>query len=136
MSRADSRHLSDLVDAVGGFPGDTELVEILLRRADRLLAMDSGRDCQRVLTDAEIDSLLTGDDPKRGGVSTDDVREKRLSIFEARIGKNHPTADEVRLLEATGAIPKREGAEEQNTDCFELIIKIIKRAIAEGAKRR
>jgi len=51
MGRVDSGHLSDLVDAVGGFPYDTELVEILLRRADRLLAKDGGRDCQRVLTD-------------------------------------------------------------------------------------
>jgi len=70
-------------------------------------------------------------------VSTHDLREERLSIFEARVGRNHPTADEVRLLEATGSIPQRKpGPTEQNTDCFELIIRVIKDAIAEGAKRR
>jgi hypothetical protein len=36
-------------------------VEILLERADRILAADGGRDCKRALTDAAIDLLLAGD---------------------------------------------------------------------------
>ena len=39
-------------------------VDILLERADRILAADGGRDCKRVLTEAEIDLLLAGDEPK------------------------------------------------------------------------
>jgi hypothetical protein len=55
--------LSDLVRTVGGFPLDAQLVEILLERADRILAADGGRHCERVLTDAEIDLLLAGEEP-------------------------------------------------------------------------
>ena len=44
--------------------GDGVLVEILLKRADHILAPDGGRDCARVLTDLEIDLLLAGDPPK------------------------------------------------------------------------
>ena len=43
------------------------VVEILLERADRILAKDGGRNCKRVLTDAEIDLLLAGDEPKGPG---------------------------------------------------------------------
>jgi len=39
-------------------------VDILLERADSILVADGGRDCMRVLTDAEIDLLLAGDEPK------------------------------------------------------------------------
>jgi len=39
-------------------------VEILLERADRILAADGGRNCKRVLTDAELDLLLAGGEPK------------------------------------------------------------------------
>jgi hypothetical protein len=61
---AEGRHLSDIVRTVGGVPFDAHLAEILLERADRILAADGGRDCTRVLTDAEIDLLLAGDEPK------------------------------------------------------------------------
>jgi hypothetical protein len=65
VSAADEgRHLSDIVRTVGGSPFDPDLVEIFLERADRILAADGGRDCKRVLTDAEIDLLLAGDEPK------------------------------------------------------------------------
>ena len=43
------------------------VVEILLERADRILAKDGGRNCKRVLTDAEIDLLLAGDEAKGAG---------------------------------------------------------------------
>lgn len=43
------------------------VVEILLERADRILAKDGGRNCKRVLTDVEIDLLLAGDEPKGAG---------------------------------------------------------------------
>ncbi|HBZ72152.1 MAG TPA: hypothetical protein DEP35_21450 [Deltaproteobacteria bacterium] len=64
MSMIEPLHLSDLIRTVGGLPLDVQLVEILLERADRILAKDGGRDCKRVLTDAEIDSLLAGDGPE------------------------------------------------------------------------
>jgi hypothetical protein len=55
--------LADLLRHVGDSQ-DGPLVEILLERADRILAADGGRDCKRVLTDAEIDQLLGDDEPK------------------------------------------------------------------------
>jgi len=58
---AEALRLADLVRTVGGLPFDVQLVEILLERADRMLAADGGRNCQRVLTDAEIDLLLAGE---------------------------------------------------------------------------
>ena len=60
---AEALRLTDLVRTVGGFPFDAQLVEILLERADRLLAKDGGRHCKRVLTAAEIDLVLAGDEP-------------------------------------------------------------------------
>jgi len=56
-------HLADLVHDVRGASPDCPLVEILLERADRILAKDGGRHCERVLTDAEIDLLLPGGEP-------------------------------------------------------------------------
>ena len=61
---ADPRYLTDLVRTVGGVPFDAHLVEILLERADRILAKDGGRYCKRALSDAEIDLLLAGDQPE------------------------------------------------------------------------
>jgi len=52
-----------LVRHVQGALLDGPVVDILLERADRILGADGGRDCKRVLTDAEIDLLLAG----RGG---------------------------------------------------------------------
>jgi hypothetical protein len=40
------------------------IVDVLLERANRILAKGGGRDCKRVLTYAEIDLLLAGNDPK------------------------------------------------------------------------
>ena len=57
-------HLADLVRHVRGASPDGPVVDILLERAERILAKDGGRDCRRVLTDAEIDLLLSGDAPK------------------------------------------------------------------------
>ena len=48
----------------GASQEDGPLVEILLKRAGRILARDGGRNCRRVLTDAEIDLLLAGDQPE------------------------------------------------------------------------
>ena len=45
-------------------PDDGPLAEILRERADRILAVDGGRECKRALTDEEIDLLLAGDEPK------------------------------------------------------------------------
>ena len=59
-----ARHLSDIVRTVGRVPFDAHLAEILLERADRILAADGGRNCKRGLTDAEVDLLLAGDEPK------------------------------------------------------------------------
>ena len=56
--------LADLVRLVQGGLPNGPVVEILLERADRILAADGGRDCKRVLTDAEMDLLLAGDEPK------------------------------------------------------------------------
>jgi hypothetical protein len=57
--------LSDLVRHVrSGSEENGPVVEILLERADRILAKDGGRNCKRVLTDTEIDLLLAGDEPK------------------------------------------------------------------------
>jgi len=56
--------LADLVRHVRGASRDGPVVEILLERADRILAAYGGRDCKRVLSDAEIDLLLAGDEPK------------------------------------------------------------------------
>ena len=59
-----ARYLSNLVRHVRGSSPDGPVVEILLERADRILAADGGRDCKRALTDAEIDLLLAGDQPE------------------------------------------------------------------------
>ena len=56
-----ARYLSNLVRHVRGSSPDGPVVEILLERADRILAADGGRDCKRALTDAAIDLLLAGD---------------------------------------------------------------------------
>ena len=61
---AEALRLADLVRHVRGASHDGPVVDILLERADRILAKDGGRDCKRVLTDAEIDLLLAGDEPK------------------------------------------------------------------------
>jgi hypothetical protein len=56
--------LTDLVRHVRGSSHENSpIVDILLERADRILAKD-GRHCKRVLTDAEIDLLLAGDEPR------------------------------------------------------------------------
>ncbi len=61
-------HLTDLVRHVRTSSEENgPVVEILLGRADRVLAKDGGRNCKRVLTDAEIDLLLAGDEPKSAG---------------------------------------------------------------------
>ena len=52
--------LNDLVHLVA--PEGGPLVGILLERADRVLAKEGGRTCERPLTDVEIDLLLAGDD--------------------------------------------------------------------------
>ncbi|HTF33334.1 MAG TPA: hypothetical protein VK714_06475 [Myxococcota bacterium] len=44
-------------------PFDAHLAEILLERAERILAADGGRHCNRALTEAEVDLLLAGDEP-------------------------------------------------------------------------
>ena len=59
-----ARHRSDIVRSVGGVPFDAHLAEILLERADRVLAADGGRGCERVLTEVEIDRLLAEDEPE------------------------------------------------------------------------
>jgi hypothetical protein len=56
------QHLADLVREIAR--GDDALAEILWERADRILAKDCGRECNRALTDAEIDLLLAGDEPE------------------------------------------------------------------------
>lgn len=56
--------LDDLVRQLRGASHDGQIVNVLLERADRVLAADGGRDCARVLTEAEIDLLLAGDEPK------------------------------------------------------------------------
>ncbi|HTF34953.1 MAG TPA: hypothetical protein VK714_14820 [Myxococcota bacterium] len=56
--------LDDLVRHLRGVSQDGVLVDILLERADHILAADGGRECTRVLTDVEIDLLLAGDEPK------------------------------------------------------------------------
>ena len=61
---AEPMRLADLVRLVQGALPDGPVVEILLERADRILAKDGGRDCKRALTDVEIDLLLAGDEPK------------------------------------------------------------------------
>lgn len=58
--------LADLVRTVGGIPFDARLAEILLERADRILAADGGRACKRALTDTEIDLMLAGEEPESG----------------------------------------------------------------------
>ncbi|HME72276.1 MAG TPA: hypothetical protein VKM54_20780 [Myxococcota bacterium] len=61
---SEALRLSDLVRIVGGAPFDAHLTEILLQRADGILGKDGGPDCKRVLTDGEVDLLLTGDEPE------------------------------------------------------------------------
>ena len=62
---AEALRLADLVRHVRGSSHENgPIVDILLERADRILAKDGGRHCRRVLTDAEIDLLLAGDGPK------------------------------------------------------------------------
>jgi hypothetical protein len=60
---AKALRLADLVRHVQGALPDGPVVDILLKRADRILAKDGGRDCKRVLTDAEVDLVLAGDEP-------------------------------------------------------------------------
>jgi hypothetical protein len=60
---AEARSLADLVRHIQCSLPDGPVVDILLERADRILAKDGGRDCDRVLTDAEIDQLLAGNEP-------------------------------------------------------------------------
>ena len=61
---AEALHLADLVRHVRGASPNGSVVDILLERADRILAKDGGRGCKRVLTNAEIDLLLAGDEPR------------------------------------------------------------------------
>jgi hypothetical protein len=53
-----ARSLEDLVREVA--PSGGPLAEIILERADRILAKDGGRQCKRALTDEEVDLLLAG----------------------------------------------------------------------------
>jgi len=64
VTAAEAVHLADLVRHVQGALPDGPVVNILLERADRILARDGGRDCKRVLTDEEVDLLLAGDEPE------------------------------------------------------------------------
>ena len=62
---SEALRLADLVRHVRGSSHENgPIVDILLERADRILAKDGGRRCKRVLTDGEIDLLLAGDEPK------------------------------------------------------------------------
>jgi len=61
---AKAMRLPDLVRHIQGALPDGPVVDILLERADRILALDGGRDCKRVLTDVEVDRLLAGDELK------------------------------------------------------------------------
>jgi hypothetical protein len=72
-------HLADLVYHVRGPSRDGAVVEILLERADRILATDGGRDCDRALTGAEVDLLLAGDPPNgaAGSGPAPGLRESR-----------------------------------------------------------
>ena len=65
---AKALRLADLVRHVRGASPNGAVVDILLERADHILAADGGRDCKRVLTDAEVDLLLAGDQPQRCGM--------------------------------------------------------------------
>jgi len=56
--------LADLVRHVRGALPDGPVVDILLERADRIVAADGGRACRRVQTNGEIDLLLAGDQPE------------------------------------------------------------------------
>lgn len=56
--------LDDLVSVIGSSHNGAPLVEFLLERADRIPAADSGRECTRALTDAEVNLLLAGDGPE------------------------------------------------------------------------
>jgi hypothetical protein len=59
--------LADLVRHVrSSSEEDGPIAEILLERADRVLAADGGRYCKRVLNGVEIDGLLAGDEPEGG----------------------------------------------------------------------
>ena len=51
-------------EVAGLLPDDGLLAEIILERADRILTKDGGRQCERPLTHAEIDSLPACDDPQ------------------------------------------------------------------------
>jgi hypothetical protein len=62
--RGKALRLADLVRLVQGGLPNGPVVDILLERADRILAKDGGRDCKRVLSDEEIDLLLAGNKPK------------------------------------------------------------------------
>jgi len=55
-----TQHLGDLVRMLA--PDGGPLAEIILERADRILAKDGGRECKRRLTDEEVDLLLAGDE--------------------------------------------------------------------------
>ncbi|HME69106.1 MAG TPA: hypothetical protein VKM54_04475 [Myxococcota bacterium] len=65
MTAAEVVHLADLVRHVRRSSNENgPIVDILLERADRMLAKDGGRKCKRVLTDEEVDLLLAGDEPE------------------------------------------------------------------------
>lgn len=65
MVVSEALRLADLVRHVrGSLHENGPIVDILLERADRILAKDGGRRCKRVLTDGEIALLLAGDEPK------------------------------------------------------------------------
>jgi hypothetical protein len=57
----EAMRLADLVRHFRGASPDGPVVDILF---EPVLAKDGGRDCKRVLTDAEIDLLLPSDDPE------------------------------------------------------------------------
>jgi hypothetical protein len=65
VTAAEAVHLADLVRHVRSSSNENgPIVDILLERADRILAKDGGRKCKRVLTDEEVDLLLAGDEPE------------------------------------------------------------------------
>jgi len=65
VTAAEGVHLADLVRHVRGSSNENgPIVDILLERADRMLAKDGGRKCKRVLTDEEVDLPLAGDEPE------------------------------------------------------------------------
>src|SRR5271166_5244306 len=65
LAARETLRLADLVrHARSSSDENGPIVDILLERADRILAKDGGRNCKRVLTDAEIDCCLRAMSPK------------------------------------------------------------------------